>query len=201
MLVPGLRPEQYLMALESDYRGIGDWYDRFFKEPNREAWPAWCYCPMDEAYDWARLRGLEGDTKEAARVGALTAWRATKGIYPMDLERLDRVMREPSPELSADWVTQLPEWCVYMEFQDCHVVVDVGRGESRWLMGVFAWLSLGVGGEPELWLLADTDVGLVAPEIVSTAATAEPPEPGSLASFVVKVLRHLCSAPRRKSLP
>lgn len=200
-LVPGPRPLQYLKALERDYEGIGRVYDLLVRDAE-EPWPAWCYCPMTEAFGITWMVGCEEDVAEVARIGALAAWRATKGIYPISSDTLERLSGEPAPKLSAEWITRLPEWCVYVEFPEAQVTLHERSGRERALKGAFAWLSPTTGGEPNLWLLADTSDRLLPPEIVSAASTAEPPEPDSFSSLMVRVLHILCSTrPRRLAGP
>ncbi len=83
-------------------------------------WPDWCYLPLAGSYAVVSHGGptrLSLDKiADVSRVGAMCAWRITQGIYRFDPAVYDAVIDTPvGGDLPCSVLTQLPEWCVYIE--------------------------------------------------------------------------------------
>lgn len=121
-------------------------------------WPDWCYLPLSGAY---AVVSDGGDAPPLARMadvaalGALGAWRMTKGIYRYDPDIQGALWGTPvTGELPGELLLRLPEWCVYIELAGREVL-----GER--VHGFFAHLESDANdGRRELRLLLDTDAGL-----------------------------------------
>lgn len=99
------------------YPSAWEGFARLLANPPTE-WPSWCFCPLAGAY--AVLSGGEQLPAalglEVAPLGALTAWRATQGIYRIYPTLLEELLDTPiSGDVPADVLMRLPEWCVYVE--------------------------------------------------------------------------------------
>lgn len=81
-------------------------------------WPGWCYCPLAGAHAIASQGGtLTLDRAHLiAELGAVAAWRPTKGVYRFDPELAAALTSTPlDRELPGDILTHLPEWCVWVD--------------------------------------------------------------------------------------
>lgn len=122
-------------------------------------WPQWCYCPLDAAND--AIVNITGPVKTnsqvvgALMIGALSAWRQTKGIYRFDETILDALWETPiTGDIPVEILQHLPEWCVYIE------TPGKTAFESK-LYGFYAHLDFNMNDfKTELCLLLDTSVGL-----------------------------------------
>lgn len=115
-------------------------------------WPEWCFCPLSGAFavvaeqekvsveDLARRRGYER-TADVSRIGALSSWRASQGIYVIDDDVREAVMGTPvDGALPVEILMRLPEWCCYIPTPGWHF--DGGDSfESREISGFFAHLE------------------------------------------------------------
>jgi len=155
-------PLVHLRALQNDYPRIWDQVADFRSRKGSDLgdWPDWCYLPLAAAYAIAsqggRLYPRHG--AEVGRIGALTAWRATKGIYRFDLDLFVSLIETPlSGHLPDELFERLPEWCVYIDL----------RGEwsqflDQKLFGFYAHLESDANdGRRELRLLLDARDGLI----------------------------------------
>lgn len=119
-------------------------------------WPEWCFCPLSGPYavvseqfgidDFSSFVGTsaysgveEVDAKglinDVARIGALSAWRVSQGIYWIDTDVLDAVMDTPMDgAIPVDILMRLPEWCCYVPTPG-HAIDGVEA------MGFFAFLE------------------------------------------------------------
>ncbi|WP_447973921.1 AcrVA2 family anti-CRISPR protein [Nitrospira sp. Kam-Ns4a] len=126
-------------------------------------WPDWCYVPLHGAAAIVS-RGEDAIPFDRAHhiaiIGALGAWRMTRGIYRFDPTLYaDLITTELESELPRSLLYRLPEWCVYLETPG--LCWTLGR-EQRPIHGV--WLHLdwdlapasGPGSVDELRLLLDT---------------------------------------------
>ena len=87
-----------------------------------EAWPEWCYLPLSAWYAVVTAH-LEcdslylGTVGDVSRLGALGAWRMTKGVYQFEPSLYDTLtsVERLSGSLPAETFLRLPEWCVYIQ--------------------------------------------------------------------------------------
>jgi hypothetical protein len=111
-------------------------------------WPSWCYCPLAGAYAIVSGGGSNRVPIDRAHLvgelGAVAAWRPTKGIYRFDLDLAAALVSTPlDRELPTGVLERLPEWCVW---------IDPVAG----LPGFFAFLEYDAGdGRTELRLAID----------------------------------------------
>jgi hypothetical protein len=131
---------------------------------NRKAlgdWPRWCYCPLAGAMAVV-TRGRDHDkypvsldeVSDLAVVGALSAWRATQGIYRIDADLLDALCDTPiEGDLPADLLTHLPEWCVYVETPGR--TVEDGTAMAGFFAGLESAPDSGDARHAELRILRD----------------------------------------------
>jgi len=123
-------------------------------------WPGWCYCPLAGAYavvSGGRNTPIPPDVApDIAAVGALSAWRATQGVYRFDPTLLDELWEtDLAGEIPVEVLQRLPEWCVY--------IPTPGRQMSGMAIdGFFAHLEYDANdSRMELRLLLDSPAGLV----------------------------------------
>lgn len=153
------RALQHLTAVSQAYPKFWRTYERLFEVRGRNLpdWPRWCYCPLAGAYGVvsAGSDSMLSPTKllDVSRVGALAAWRPTKGIYRFDRDLGEALVETPlDGELPHEVLQRLPEWCVYVETS----------GLVAGLHGFFAHLEWDANdGRQELRLLLDRDDGLL----------------------------------------
>lgn len=118
-------------------------------------WPDWCFLPLAGAY--AIVGGgrtlAPAQALEVGQLGALAAWRITKGIYQFDPTVFEAVWETPvEGEIPAEILFHLPEWCVY--------VPTPGKSfnDAR-LLGFFAHLEFDANDHrAELRFLLDCEV-------------------------------------------
>jgi len=137
-------------------------------------WPNWCFLPLAGAVAIAtrgapveRLDPADPDVLSAVGevplIGALAAWRMTRGIYAFDPDVFESVWDTPVGRIPTEILFRLPEWCIY--------VPTPGKGffEKCELYGFFAHLEYDSNtGRPELRLVADSQKGCL-PGIVHLA--------------------------------
>lgn len=124
------------------------------------AWPEWCYLPLAAAYAIVSADAgvqnlpprLIGDV---GRIGALSAWRMTQGIYRFDPSLYSALIDTPlTGDLPTEVLHRLPEWCVYIETPGL-------EWSGQPLHGAFAHLEYDIRtGREELRLVLDGDGGL-----------------------------------------
>lgn len=102
-------------------------------------WPSWCFCPLAGAYAVA-TRGSDDrlpSGNAVAEIGAIAAWRASQGIYKIHPDLIDPLSDTPLGEIPAEWLFQLPEWCIWVDVEPAgffaHLESDAktGRPELR----------------------------------------------------------------------
>jgi len=120
------RPRLALNALSNDYPAMGRVIDdmRGGQFGKSEPWSEMCFIPtvvikalMDSL---ASVKGEPRDEVksiwESARICALTAWRATQGIYRFDIDVFNALRETPlSDDIPFSVLKRLPEWCIYIE--------------------------------------------------------------------------------------
>ncbi len=131
-------------------------------------WPDWCYVPLHGAAAIV-ARGESGIPLERAHhvgiVGALGAWRMTRGIYRYDPTLYEALITtELDQALPRSCLYRLPEWCVYLETPG--LMWGLG-GERRPIHGVWAHLD---------WESADGARGRRSDELRLVLDTAPSPE-------------------------
>ncbi len=82
-------------------------------------WPKWCYMPLAAAYAVVS----QGQTlnplvaTDVGILGALYAWRLTKGIYRYDPDFFEAITdTKITGDIPIGVLYRLPEWCVYIEY-------------------------------------------------------------------------------------
>jgi hypothetical protein len=147
---------QHVASVQRKYPDIWKQVDQLRAERGKTLpkWPAWCFLPLAGAY--AIITGGRDDIKPTGSdigvVGALAAWRITKGIYDFDPTVLDELWKTPvDGDIPAEVLDKLPEWCCYVPFDpprrlledepDCHGFFvhlehdqNDGRRELRFLL-------------------------------------------------------------------
>lgn len=113
-------------------------------------WPDWCYLPVGLVADG--VRRVYGDAQNTAvmatTLATLAAWRMTQGIYRIDPAVYPALLDTPiDGDVPVHALTQMPEWCVYIESP------GIGGG----VHGAWAMLDSVVGHEMRLWYLLDVD--------------------------------------------
>jgi hypothetical protein len=121
-------------------------------------WPEWCFLPLSGAYAIVfqkyRIDPLPIEALgDVGAVGALAAWRVTKGIYRFDPDVYQEIIATPvTGDIPHEILFELPEWCVYIETPGM-----MAEHEQK-VMGFFAHLEYDVKEErKELRLLLDVD--------------------------------------------
>jgi hypothetical protein len=152
------RPLQHLRDAERDYgRDLWRRYSALIEDVRSQGvtWPPHIHAPLAAAYAIASGGGDRRLSPERAadvgRLGALAAWRATKGVYRWDPDLLDAVWSTPLDRaLPVDVLTRLPEWCVYLELSGREI-------EGIALHGAYVHLEADANtGRLELRMLLDS---------------------------------------------
>ena len=113
-------PARHLARLTALFPKFTRAYDLFRGDRDFATWPSWCYCPLSGAY--AVVSG-GGDNRASidrlhlvGELGAVAAWRPTKGIYRFDPDLATALIDTPLDRELPDAVLQrLPEWCVWID--------------------------------------------------------------------------------------
>ena len=174
-------PQKYLQYYSRVYPNAWKQADRFRNQRGKDLpfWPDWCFIPLAGAYAIvsaeAESQGIDITSPEAMPlvndvgiIGALAAWRITKGVYRFDPDIYQEVTKTPlSGDLPHQILFNLPEWCIYIETPGMDV-----RGNP--LQGFFAYLEQDAGdGRKELRFVFD-----FTPDI------SESPAPGLLSEVL-----------------
>jgi hypothetical protein len=155
------RLNKYVADIVQKYPNCWTEYNKFRDARGKDLpiWPEWCWAPLAASYAIIS-RGKMLDTNlvdDVGILGALAAWRMTKGIYQFDQDMLAAIWETPiNNELPIDILYRLPEWCVYVEAPKG---ADVFGTE---LFGYFAHLEWDPNdGRTELRLLLDTAAKII----------------------------------------
>jgi len=135
----------------------------------RGRWPEWCFLPVTVA-----ASVLESTIKDknvfrlvfhAQRLAALSAWRATQGIYRFDPDLWRELADSAVPErLPVDVFFCLPEWCVYIE-------VPEQERDTAQVCGFFFHLDWNARDRvPELRFLLDAEQDPINPDSLTAIA-------------------------------
>lgn len=151
-----LRPQAHLARFDHKYpdawRRIASF--RAIKGQPGFEWPDFCYVPLAGAFAVISQGDERTMTPEKAvdvgRLGALAAWRLTKGVYRFDPTIFEAVWDTPlDGALPVELFYKLPEWCVYIE------VPQRAHGGYE-LFGFFVSLEHDMSnGRPELRFVLD----------------------------------------------
>jgi len=135
------------------YSSVWRRYDEFrARRDELGDWPQWCFAPLSFAYSIVEEMNptmLAAQAADIGRLGALSAWRPTQGVYRFDPTLIEALI-ETSVEgdLPASVLKRLPEWCVYVEY--------ASGNEQFPAVGFFAHLEWDVNTQiEELRLLVD----------------------------------------------
>jgi hypothetical protein len=151
------RPREHLVAAGKIYPSAWKQLDQFRASRGQDGlpdWPEWCFLPLAASYAVISAGGdnrltpaLVGDV---GRLGALTAWRVTQGVYKFDETLLQSLIDTPvTGDLPVEVLHRLPEWCVYIETPGLSVA-------NTPLGGFFAHLEWDANtGREELRLVLD----------------------------------------------
>jgi hypothetical protein len=92
--------------------------------PSLSDWSDWCYLPLAASYaiisGEATRQGCPMETAaiDIGNLGAILAWRVSKGIYRFDKTLLESLWNTPiDSALPADLLFRLPEWCCYVDLE------------------------------------------------------------------------------------
>lgn len=162
------RLQSYISQYAERFSGAWQNFDHFragrgVDLPN---WPEWCWCPLAAAYAIIMSKHSPGSSDETlsaltdlAPLGALAAWRMTRGIYRYDSDLFSALWETPiGGDLPVDVLYRLPEWCVFVEVPE--------GAKCRWadvdVLGWFVHLEWDANSaRPELRFVFDTEGGLI----------------------------------------
>lgn len=162
--ITSVRLQNYLNQYAAKYPSVWRTVDDFRQDRGIElpTWPDWCWCPLSGAYaiisNHIKQPRLPTEyVADVAPLGALAAWRMTRGIYRYDSDLFQALWNTPlEGNLPIEILYRLPEWCVY---------IAVPEGENcKWfgehVLGWFAHLEWDVQAKrAELRFLFDTKAG------------------------------------------
>lgn len=163
------RPSQHLSKYKQLYPGAWEMFDAFRSNRGKRLpdWPPWCYCPLAASYSIVsnhlginHLNGIAlanpDRLSDIGIIGALGAWRVTKGIYRFDATILEAISKTTiKGELPTDVLKQLPEWCVYIE-------TPGAKAYNINVYGFYGHLEWDAANQrEELRLLLDMETGLM----------------------------------------
>jgi hypothetical protein len=150
------RLQSYIAEYSRRFPDAWQWFDKFRADRGSKdfySWPSWCYCPLAGAYAILSRGGTLSinQVREVGILGALGAWRVTKGIYRYDPDMFAALWEtEMDGNLPVDVLYHLPEWCVY-------IYAPAGtQAFGRSLYGWFAYLEYDINvNHPELRIVID----------------------------------------------
>ena len=104
------------------YPGCWEKIDSLQNAPSRSSheWPAHCFLPLAKVVDIVMGqtslsdRELLEKSSDIAKLGALSAWRATQRVYKFDTALLSKLRETPVSDVPFEIFHQLPDWCVYI---------------------------------------------------------------------------------------
>lgn len=152
------RLQNYLRIYGERYPNVWKDYQLFRAGKGKDlgGWPDWCWVPLAAAYAIVSGGGPNrvplSSSMEIGNLGALAAWRMTKGIYRFDSDLFNSLWSTPiEKEIPKDVFYSLPEWCVYIKAPGNYRCLD------KPLLGWFVYLEWDVNeNHPELRFVLDT---------------------------------------------
>jgi hypothetical protein len=153
-------------------------------------WPPWCFMPLSGAY--AIVTGGRDDVEVTATdvgvVGALAAWRVTKGIYDFDPTVFENLWQTPvTGDIPAEVLVRLPEWCCYVPFPEVRSVLS----DIPDCHGFFVHLEHDAGdGRRELRFLLDVDPLRLIAQPIHLVGTMEESVNAALDETIRQFERH-----------
>lgn len=159
-----IRPREHLITAGKMYPNAWKMADEFRADRGKDLpnWPDWCYLPLAGIYTIICAdQGVNQLTPQLAadvsRLGALTIWRATQGVYRFDPAVYQSILDTPlTGDLPAEALYRLPEWCVYIETPNT-------TGPHGTQYGAWVHLEWDANtGRTELRILTDTEEDLAA---------------------------------------
>jgi hypothetical protein len=116
-----MTPSQHLARLTALFPKFWHQYERLRSDAARlRRWPSWCYCPLAGAYAIVSGGGSNRVPRERTsligELGAVAAWRPSKGIYRFDADLAAALVSTPlERDLPPGVLERLPEWCVWVD--------------------------------------------------------------------------------------
>lgn len=120
-------PNRILARYLRVYPALGEHVQGFIQQRHAGAlrWPEWCFLPLSSAaaivQAEAQRQGVpwQQAVADIGNLGAVIAWRQTKGIYAFDPTLYDALARTPMDgRIPVEALFHLPEWCVWIETPD-----------------------------------------------------------------------------------
>ena len=156
------RPRLALEDVKGKYPGVWQTIDKQISHSRKytAGWAKSCFIPVGMVFNM--LESVRTDMHpalrrewlncEAARIGALAAWRVTQGVYRFDEDIAASLIETPIEcNFPFEILKRLPEWCIYIETPDL-IVADIP------IYG--AWFHIdsnGVNRPDEFRIFVDTD--------------------------------------------
>lgn len=115
-----MHPESWLIDFGRRYDGAWKHFDNFRATRGANGfpeWPSWCFCPLAAAFAIVSKGGdiKPGLVPDVGPLGALAAWRPTKGVYAIHEALQDSLWQTPvNGDLPVELLHHLPEWCPYI---------------------------------------------------------------------------------------
>lgn len=170
------RPLHHLRAYTARYPNAWHMLGQMREAKGKDLpdWPDWCYLPLAASFAVLSRHGIV-QVEEVGPLGALAAWRMTKGIYRFDPTVLTELWQTPIVgAIPWEVLLRLPEWCVYVDL-DREEHADLMRGGELWdwsLHGYFAHLECDANTHrKELRLVLDVKDGLLLPLVIHLGST------------------------------
>ena len=123
MTEPYLRPGNILQSITRLYSDAWKQVDEFrARRKELGGWADWCFLPLAATYAIVSKGNTIRSPNQARNIGilgALAAWRVTKGIYRFDPTTFDALWTTPvTGDIPTEVLFHLPEWCVYIPTPD-----------------------------------------------------------------------------------
>ncbi len=156
------RLHRHLASIPRRFPDAWKWVDQMLASRGSKTigdWPSWCFMPLAGAYAIAS-RGRNDilpQHSETAAVGALAAWRVTKGIYRFDETAFEELWDTPiAGDLPVTLLERLPAWCCYIAFPQPRWLSFSGVPNEFFCHGFFVHLEYDQAtGRRELRFLLD----------------------------------------------
>jgi hypothetical protein len=118
-----LRPGNILQSFTRFYPDAWKQVDEFrARRKELGGWADWCFLPLAATHAIvSNGKAIQSSTqaRNIGILGALAAWRVTKGIYRFDPTTFDALWKTPvTGDIPTEVLFHLPEWCVYIPTPD-----------------------------------------------------------------------------------